>query len=303
VVEFSVASGLRVPYAMLEGDRTAMNRITKKEMLASNVLRMVVEAPEIARRRRAGQFIILRIDEQGERIPLTIADADPAAGTITFIAQVVGKTTAHLATLEPDDFILDLAGPLGNPTHIEKVGTVVGIGGGIGIAPLHPIAQALKAAGNHTISILGARTRALMIMEDELRKASDEVILVTDDGTYGKKGFVTDALRELIEGGVAIDLVVAIGPPIMMKMVSKLTQVHNLKTLVSLNTIMVDGTGMCGGCRVSVGGEVKFVCVDGPEFDGHQVDFDQMGRRLNQYRDHEQAALARFNDTHACRLG
>jgi len=280
-----------------------MNKIIKKEMLATNVLKMVVEAPEIAKMRKAGQFIILRIDDEGERIPLTIADADAKAGTITLIAQVVGKTTAHLSRLSEGDSILDIAGPLGKPTHIEKFGTVVCIGGGIGIAPMHPIAQALKAAGNRVISILGARNKALLIMEEELRKASDEVVIVTDDGTYGKKGFVTDALKELVDKGLTINLVVAIGPPIMMKMVSKLTLQFKLKTLVSLNTIMIDGTGMCGGCRVTIGGKPKFVCVDGPEFDGHEVDFDEMMRRLNMYRDSEKAAFARYSEKHDCKLG
>lgn len=280
-----------------------MNKIIAKQMLASNVLRMVVEAPEIASKRKAGQFIILRIDEEGERIPLTIADADPVAGTLTLIAQVVGKTTAHLASLEAGSQILDLAGPLGKPTHIEKFGNVIGIGGGIGIAPLHPIAQAMRAAGNKVVSILGARNKGLIIMEAEMRKACDEVVIVTDDGSYGKKGFVTDALKELVEKGLKIDLVVAIGPPIMMKMVSKLTKEFQLKTLVSLNTIMIDGTGMCGGCRVTVDGKPKFVCVDGPEFDGHQVDFDEMMRRLNMYRDSEKHAFAQYNEKHGCKLG
>lgn len=271
-------------------------------MLAPNILKMAIEAPEIAQKRKAGQFIMLRIDEQGERIPLTIADADSARGTVTIIAQVVGKTTAQLAKLNAGDSILDFAGPLGQPTHIEKFGHVVGVGGGIGIAPLHPICQAMRAAGNKVTGIIGARNKSLFIMEDDMRRACDELVIVSDDGSYGKKGFVTDALKGLHESGVKIDLVVAIGPPIMMKMVSLLTKQLNLPTLVSLNTIMIDGTGMCGGCRVTVGGKTKFVCVDGPEFDGHQVDFDEMMRRLAMYKDYESESMTRY-ETHDCKLG
>jgi len=224
-----------------------MNKILSKEMLSSNVVKLVVKAPQIAKKRKAGQFIMLKIDETGERIPLTIADADPASGTVTIIAQVVGKTTKQLATLNAGDTILDFVGPLGKPTHIEKFGIVACIGGGIGVAPMHPIAQALKTAGNNVISILGARNKDLIIMEADMRKASNEVIIVTDDGSYGKKGFVTNALQDLVNSGTLPNLVVAIGPPIMMKMVSKLTESMKIPTLVSLNTIMIDGTGMCGG--------------------------------------------------------
>jgi ferredoxin--NADP+ reductase len=280
-----------------------MNKILQKDMLAENIVKMLVEAPEIAKKRRAGQFIILKIDENGERIPLTIADADPEKGTVTIIAQVVGKTTFQLSGMKAGESLMDFVGPLGQPTHIEKFGNVVGIGGGIGIAPLHPIARALKDAGNHVISILGARSKDLMIMEQELRAASNETVIVTDDGSYGKKGFVTNALQELIDKGTKIDLVVAIGPPIMMKMVVKVTKPANLRTLVSLNTIMIDGTGMCGGCRVSVGGKTKFVCVDGPEFDGHLVDFDEMMRRLDMYKDQETRAFEAYRKKiHNCKL-
>ncbi|MBL8025005.1 MAG: sulfide/dihydroorotate dehydrogenase-like FAD/NAD-binding protein [Fibrobacteres bacterium] len=279
-----------------------MNKIIKKTMLAPNVLRMEIEAKEIAKQRKAGQFIMLKIDEDGERIPLTIADANPEAGTVTIIAQVVGKTTAQLAKLNEGDFITDFAGPLGQPTHIEKFGHVVGIGGGIGIAPLHPIAQALKAAGNNVTGILGARDKSLFIMEEEMRLACNQVQIVTDNGSYGEKGFVTDALKKMVESGTKVDLVVAIGPPIMMKMVSKLTkELGNIPTLVSLNTIMIDGTGMCGGCRVSVGGKTKFVCVDGPEFDGHLVDFDEMTRRLGMYKSYEKDSMEKYE--HNCRIG
>ncbi|MDZ7859387.1 MAG: sulfide/dihydroorotate dehydrogenase-like FAD/NAD-binding protein [Candidatus Krumholzibacteriota bacterium] len=271
-----------------------MNEIIEKEFITSDLFRMKVKAPEIARKREAGQFIILIVDENGERIPLTIADADPEAGWIALVAQIVGKTTKALSQLEAGDSIKDLAGPLGNPTEVEKYGTVVVIGGGVGIAPAHPIAQAMKKAGNTVISILGGRTKDLVIMEEEMKAASDKVIVTTDDGSYGKKGFVTDALQKLIDDGVSIDLVVAVGPPIMMKFVSKMTKEYEIKTIVSLNTIMVDGTGMCGCCRVSVGGETKFVCVDGPEFDGHKVDFEEMMHRIQMYSHQEKEAMDKF---------
>ncbi len=259
---------------------------------------MKVEAPEIAKKRKAGQFIILRVNDAGERIPLTIADADPDAGWIELVVQAVGTTTKLLSQLNAGDSIHDLAGPLGRPTHIEKHGTVVMVGGGIGIAPAHPIAQAMKAAGNTVISILGGRSKELVIMEDRMRAASDEVIITTDDGSYGDKGQVTDAIQKLIDGGRKLDLVIAIGPPVMMKFVSLLTKKHGIPTLVSLNTIMIDGTGMCGGCRVTVGNESKFVCVDGPEFDGHLVNFDEMIQRLGMYRDQEKESLG-----HVCKIG
>ncbi|OGS34001.1 MAG: ferredoxin-NADP reductase [Elusimicrobia bacterium RIFOXYB2_FULL_49_7] len=280
-----------------------MYKIIRKEMLAANVLKMAIEAPDIARKRKAGQFVMLKIDRDGERIPLTIADADPTAGTVTIVAQVVGMTTARLSKMQAGDALSDFVGPLGKPTHIDKFGHVVGIGGGIGIAPLHPIAQAMKAAGNKVTSIIGARNRSLLIMGKEMERASDRVVVVTDDGSYGTKGFVTDALKTLYESREKIDLVVAIGPPIMMKMVVKLTKELGLPTLVSLNTIMIDGTGMCGGCRVTVGGETKFVCVDGPEFDGHQVDFDEMMRRLKMYDNQEKESISRLQESpHACQI-
>ncbi|MBP7738847.1 MAG: sulfide/dihydroorotate dehydrogenase-like FAD/NAD-binding protein [Spirochaetes bacterium] len=275
-----------------------MNTILEKEFLTPHVFRMKVEAPEIARKRKAGQFIILRVSEAGERIPLTIADGDPKAGWIELVVQAVGKTTQELSKLEPGTSLTDLAGPLGRPTHIEKLGTVVMVGGGIGIAPAHPIAQAMKAAGNRVISILGGRTKDLVIMENKMRAASDEVIITTDDGSYGAKGLVTDAIKKLVADGVKIDLVIAIGPPIMMKFVSQLTKEYGIPTQVSLNTIMVDGTGMCGGCRVTVGTESKFVCVDGPEFDGHLVNFDEMIQRLGMYREHEKESI-----DHGCKIG
>ena len=268
-----------------------MNRITSKKQLSQDVFRLTVEAPDIARERKAGQFVILQLDtEWGERIPLTIADADPGAGTITLIFQVVGASTRKLSWLGVGDEIANLVGPLGRPTHVEKFGTVVCVGGGIGVAPSYPIAQAMKAAGNRLVAILGARTKELVIMEEEMRALADEVIVCTDDGSYGRKALVTEPLKELCEQNPPPDLVVAIGPPVMMKFCAKTTEPYGVKTVVSLNTIMIDGTGMCGGCRVSVGGETKFVCVDGPEFDGHQVDFDQMMARLGAFREHEQMA-------------
>ncbi len=279
-----------------------MSKVLINGPIAPDVFKMVVMAPDVARHRKAGQFVMVRPSAGRERIPLTIADADATAGTVTLIYQVVGRTTAEMSLIEPGGEMADIAGPLGQPTHIEKVGTVVMVGGGIGVAPSHPIAQAMRAAGNKVITIIGARRKDLVIMEPEMRAASDEVVLMTDDGSYGEKGFVTDALKRLLDGGAGVDLVVAIGPPIMMKMVSLLTKGYGVHTLVSLNTIMVDGTGMCGGCRVTVGGESKFVCVDGPEFDGHKVDFDEMMRRQRMYVTYEKASYDAFRTGHACRL-
>ncbi len=267
-----------------------MNRILKKEKLSEEVFRLRVEAPMIAEERRPGQFIILQLGGDTERIPLTIADADPAAGWIALIFQVVGKTTHLLAELKEGDAIANLAGPLGRPTHIENVGTVVCVGGGIGAAPLYPIVQGMKQAGNRVVCIVGARNKSLLILEDEMRAAADDVIVCTDDGSYGVKALVTAPLKALCMGTPPPNMVVAIGPPIMMKFCAETTRPFGIKTLVSLNTIMIDGTGMCGGCRVTVGGETRFVCVDGPEFDGHLVDFDNMMRRLQAYRGIEDAA-------------
>ena len=287
-----------VPYLLVtisEKDRViGMNTILEKEFITPTVFRMRVEAPEIARKRLAGQFIILRTGDSGERVPLTIADADAEAGWIELVVQIVGKSTKVLSTLEVNSEIPDLVGPLGRPTHIELFGTVVMIGGGVGIAPSHPIAQGMKKAGNKVISILGGRTKDLVIMEEQMRAASDRVIVTTDDGSAGQKGLVTEALQGLIDDGLEIDLVVAVGPPIMMKYVCLLTKKHDIRTLVSLNTIMVDGTGMCGACRVSVGDDTKFVCVDGPEFDGHKVDFDEMMKRLKAYESQEKESMERL---------
>jgi len=258
---------------------------------------MAIEAPLISRERKAGQFVIVQVDlDWGERIPLTIADADPAAGTVTLIFQTVGRTTHLLAAKQPGDTIAAILGPLGQPTHIEKFGTVICVGGGIGVAPMHPIAQAMKAAGNRVIVIMGARSKELLILEDEMKRIADELIVLTDDGSYGRKALVTQPLRECCERAPKPDCVVAIGPPIMMKFCAETTRPFGIRTLVSINTIMVDGTGMCGGCRVTVGGKTKFVCVDGPEFDGHQVDFDNMMKRLRAYKTREDA------DHHLCHL-
>jgi len=265
-----------------------MNKILLKKQLSKDVFLMKLHAPLIAEERSAGQFIILQVDEDyGERIPLTIADADINEGSITIIFQVVGKSTAALSKLKPGDELPALVGPLGKPTHVENFGTVVCVGGGIGVAPLHPIAQALKKAGNKVITIIGARNKDLIILEDEMKSIADEFIICTDDGSYGRKALVTEPLKEICERDPKPNMVIAIGPPIMMKFCSETTRPYGVFTQVSLNTIMVDGTGMCGGCRVNVGKDIKFVCVDGPEFDGHLVDFDNMMSRLNSYKEIE----------------
>jgi ferredoxin/flavodoxin---NADP+ reductase len=276
-----------------------MYEIVEKRELAPNVTLLRVLAPEIARSRKPGQFVILRVYEYGERFPLTIADADAKAGTITLISQEVGKSTALLARREVGDCLLDVAGPMGHPTHIEKFGTAVCVGGGIGIAPLLPIARALRENGNHVISILGARTRELLILEEEMGSASHEVLVCTDDGSYGFKGFVSQRLQSLIDEGVNVDMAFAIGPVPMMRAVCAVTAPAGVPTVVSLNPVMVDGTGMCGGCRITVGGETKFVCVDGPEFDGHQVDFSELVQRQGIYHSQEQRSL---EIDHDCQL-
>jgi len=277
-----------------EEPRPIMFEILEKTELAPKICKFVLNTPEIARRHKAGQFIILRPDERGERVPMSVADLDRERGTVTTVVQEVGLTSAKLCAMNVGDRIADVVGPLGRPTHIEKFGTAVCVGGGVGIPPLHPIARRLKEMGNYVISILGGRDKRFVIMEDEMRATSDEVIICTDDGSYGKKGFVTVALQELIESGRQIDYVLAIGPPIMMKAVAELTRPHKITTYASLNTIMIDGTGMCGACRVSVGGETHFVCVDGPEFDAHQIDFDEMMKRLQMYRKQEREAYERY---------
>ena len=274
-----------------------MFTILAKEKLSAEVFKMELNAPKIAKHRKAGQFVILQQGgDLAERIPLTIADADPEKGSITIVFQAVGEATHHFATLEVGDAIENVLGPLGHPTHIENFGKVVCVGGGVGVAPLHPIAQALKEAGNEVTIIIGARNKDLVILEDEMSKIADELIVVTDDGSYGRKALVTEPLKEIISEGKT-DLVVAIGPPVMMKFCTLTTKEFNVPTVVSLNTIMIDGTGMCGGCRVNVGGETKFVCVDGPEFDAFKVDWDNLLLRLGTFRKEETEAH------HRCHIG
>jgi ferredoxin--NADP+ reductase len=272
--------------------------LVKADLGPANKL-MVVEAPEVARKGKAGQFVIVRIHEEGERIPLTIADYDRQAGTITIVFQEVGKTTMHLGTLGVGDELVSFVGPLGLPSEIKNYGTVICVGGGVGIAPMFPIARALKEAGNHIISIIGARNRELLFWEDEMRAVSDEFIVCTDDGSYGRKALVTQPLKELLEARGDLDRIWAIGPAIMMKFTALTTQPFNVHTEVSLNSIMVDGTGMCGACRVEVGGRTRFVCVDGPEFDGHQVDWDLLLARQRIYLEQEEQARERYE--HECR--
>ena len=270
-----------------------MNKIVKKEQFSEKVFKLVVEAPLIAKARRAGHFVIVRVGEKGERIPLTIAGSDPKAGTITLVIQTVGASTSKLCALNEGDYITDVVGPLGKATHIENFGTVVCAGGGVGVAPMLPIIQALKKAGNRVVSVLAGRSKDLIILEDEVRKSSDEVIIMTDDGSYGQKGVVTVGIEQVIQRE-KVDKVFAIGPAIMMKFCCLLTKKYEIPTDVSLNTIMVDGTGMCGACRISVGGKTRFVCVDGPEFDGHQVDFDEMLRRAGAFKAEELEAFEKY---------
>ena len=274
-----------------------MYTILEKRQLSADVFYFRVEAPEIARNRKAGQFVLVQLDiEYGERVPLTIADANAEEGWIALVFQAVGATTLKLSRKNTGDKLGAVLGPLGNPTHIEKKGTVVCVGGGIGVAPLHPIVQAHKAAGNKVIVIMGARNKDLLIFEDEMRALADELYIMTDDGSAGTKGLVTEPLKQLCESQCPPAEVVAIGPPIMMKFCALTTKPYNIFTTVSLNTIMIDGTGMCGGCRVSIGGETKFVCVDGPEFDGHLVDWDNMMMRMKSFKERE------AEDLHKCRM-
>ena len=276
-----------------------MNRIIAKERFSEKVFKLVVEAPLIAKARRAGHFVIVRVGEHGERIPLTIAEADPERGTITLVVQEVGLSSTRLCEMNVGDELADVVGPLGKATHIENFGTVVCAGGGVGIAPMLPIVQALKAAGNRVISVLAGRTKELVILEDEMRRSSDEVIVMTDDGSYGRKGLVTEGVESVIIRE-HVNKCFAIGPAIMMKFVCLLTKKYGIPTDVSLNTIMVDGTGMCGACRITVGGQTKFVCVDGPEFDGHQVDFDEMLKRMGAFKGEEREEMHKL---HHCEAG
>ena len=276
-----------------------MHRIVRKARLSPNVTRLDIEAPRLAKIRRAGQFVIVRRGEGAERIQLTIADSDPEKGTIALIIQAVGRSTRELVALEPGDSIQDVAGPLGHPTELISCGHAVCVGGGVGTAVVHPIAQALSRAGVRVTSVIGGRSREWVILEPELRRLG-EVVVCTDDGSYGRKGFVTDAARDLLEAG-GVGVLYAIGPVPMMRAVANLTRPFGVKTIVSLNPVMVDGTGMCGGCRVVVGGQTKFACVDGPEFDGHQVDFELLAGRLATYREFEQQTGACGAET--CRIG
>ena len=270
-----------------------MHKIMSAKFIAPNIKRIEISAPKISEKRKAGQFVIIRINDHGERIPLTIADSDKEKGTITIIVQGIGKSTKELNSLESGDFIGDVVGPLGKPSHIENFGTAISIGGGVGTAIAYPTAVALKQAGNHTISIIGGRTKEFVILEKEMKEICDEVFITTDDGSYGKHGFVTDQLKELIDQR-KIDFVLAIGPIPMMRAVAEVTKEKNIPTVVSLNPVMVDGTGMCGGCRAMVDGKTVFVCVDGPEFDAHKVDFETLGRRNRTYLMQESNALKKY---------
>lgn len=279
-----------------------MFKIIHAQFLAPGIKRFVIEAPRIARKQKPGQFVILRIYEEGERIPVTIENSDPRKGTVNVVVQSAGKTTHLLNTLEAGDSILDVVGPLGKPSEIRNYGTVVVVGGGVGTAMAYPTAAALKQAGNRVISIVGARNKELVILEKEMRGVSDALLITTDDGSYADKGFVTDKLRQLIENGTRIDLVVAVGPIVMMKAVSELTRRESIPTVVSLNPIMIDGTGMCGGCRVLIDGKSEFACVDGPEFDGHKVNFEVLVQRNAMYRDAERQSMEEFRARANCRV-
>lgn len=284
-----------------------MAKIIERHDLAPQITHFVIETPELARARQPGQFLILRANDTSERIPLSIAGADAERGTLDIVVQEVGKGSAEICSKQVGDEMADVVGPLGQPTHLENFGTAICIGGGLGIAPLYPIARALKEAGNEVISILGARTKDLLIFRERMESVSDEVIVATDDGSEGHKGVVTEPLKELLESGRKIGYCIAVGPPIMMKFISETTRPFGVPTWASLNTLMVDGTGMCGGCRVTVGGETKYVCVDGPEFDAHQVDFDEMMRRMAMYKEFERRAYERFRTKgdgpdHECKL-
>lgn len=268
-----------------------MYRIVRKESLSSIIKLLEVEAPEVAAKARAGQFIILRINEQGERIPLTIADFDRARGTVTTILQEVGYSTRLFGALEAGDSLADFVGPLGQPTEIENYGRVVCVGGGVGVAPIYPIVRALKEAGNEVISIIGARTKELLILEEKMSAVSSKLLVATDDGSYGHHGFVTDLLKQVLEEKGNVVKVWGIGPVVMMRAVAETTRPFGVPTMVSMNPIMVDGTGMCGACRVSVGGETKFACVDGPEFDGHKIDWQLALRRMSMYKEEEEQSL------------
>jgi ferredoxin/flavodoxin---NADP+ reductase len=282
----------------VEFDGALVFKIIHAQFIAPGIKRFILEAPRIARKQRPGQFVILRVNETGERIPLTIERSDPEKGTVNLVVQSMGKTTHLLNSLETGDSILDVVGPLGKPSEIANFGTVVVMGGGVGTAMAYPTAAAMKRAGNRVITILGGRNKDLVLLEREMREVSDTVFVTTDDGSYADKGLVTDKLRQLIENGTRIDLVVAVGPIVMMRAIAEMTRKENIHTVVSLNPIMIDGTGMCGGCRVLIDGKSEFACVDGPEFDAHRVDFAVLVQRNSMYRDAEARSLAEF---HRCR--
>lgn len=271
-----------------------MFTIVRKEVLSPSVKLMEIEAPRIARRARAGQFLILRINERGERIPLTVADCDPERGTVTIVFMEIGKTTYALGRMNQGEALLDVVGPLGRPTEIERFGRVVCVAGGVGAAAVYPMCRAFQEAGNEVICIVGARTKELLFWEERLRSVVGELLITTDDGSYVRKGFVTDVLREVVERPEPPDRVVAVGPLPMMRAVCAVTREYGVKTIVSLNPIMLDGIGMCGACRVTVAGKTRMACVEGPEFDGHEVDFDELAQRLRRYQEQEREALARF---------
>jgi NAD(P)H-flavin reductase len=279
-----------------------MPKVVDNQPLSDMIWKMRVEVPRLAVKAKAGQFVIIRVNETGERVPMSIAGLDPEAGLLTIIYQVVGKTSALMTSIEAGGEISDCVGPLGLPTHVEKWGTVCVVGGGIGIAPIYPISQAWKEAGNKVHAIIGSRNKGLLFYEEDHRAVADELHVCTDDGSYGHHGYVSDVLKNLIDGGEKIDMVMAIGPVPMMRVVANLTKEYDVPTWVSLNPLMVDGTGMCGGCRVAVGGETKFACVDGPDFDGHKVDFDLLTSRLSAYRDQERVAMKRLLEDPNCRL-
>ncbi len=277
-----------------------MYKIIRKEIFSQNIKLMEILAPKVAQKAQQGQFIILRIDEKGERIPLTIADFNREKGTITMVFQEIGKTTTQLGTLNVGDSIKDFLGPLGIPIHIENYGKVICIGGGVGVAPLFPQARVLRQAGNHIISIIGARSKSILFWEDEIQKVSDKLYITTDDGTYGHHGFVSDILKRLIEEKEKINRIIAIGPIPMMRAIAEVTRPLNIPTFVSLNSIMVDGTGMCGCCRVTIGNEIKFTCVDGPDFDGHKVDFKELSVRMQRFVPQEKDAMELFRKRSTC---
>lgn len=279
-----------------------MNKILAKKELCEKVHKFRIEAPHLVEKAKAGQFVILRENETGERVPMSIGGLDKENGILTVVIQEVGKTSASMNRMKVGDSFSDVVGPLGVPTHIEKFGNCICIGGGVGIPPIYPIAQALKEAGNHVTTIIGARTKELLIYEKELSEASDELLISTDDGSYGTHGFVTTVLQKLLDDRKEVNFVMAIGPVPMMKAVVNTTRKPKIKTFVSLNPIMVDGTGMCGACRVTVGGRTRFACVDGPDFDGHEVDFDEMTKRLKMYVRYEKRAYDKFLDNEKCRL-